>query len=153
RVVLHHVLVNLGVRDSGEPTISGHVEGFGVPPPDGRQRTRQEAAHRLGIVAPVGHHRPTPTCTLRNRAGLAPWPTWPVCIGSPLPQLGTPHCTQELASAIASQPAQKVGVMPVYVGLRTSEVRRPFLMSQPTCVPNWKFSRRSSMLQDRFVSR
>ncbi len=30
--------------------------------------------------------------------------------------------------------------------------RLPFLISQPICVPNWKFSRRSSIDHERFAS-
>ena len=74
-VMLDDVLVNLGIRESGQPKISGRIQGFGIPTRDARERTRQEPPHRLGIVPPVAHHRPTPTCTFRNRAGLAPWPT------------------------------------------------------------------------------
>src|SRR5260221_158720 len=93
------------------------------------------------------------TRTLRKRQGAAPWPTcmdWP---GSPLPQLTTPQRRHSLGPATASQERQNSGVMPLYSALRTSRVRLPSSISQPFWVPNWKLRRRSSMLQERLVSR
>jgi len=42
--------------------------------------------------------------------------------------------------------------MPVYEGFLSIRPRRPFLTSQPISQPNWKFSRRSSIDQERLCS-
>ena len=49
--------------------------------------------------------RPRPR-TPRKRAGAAPWPTPCVCIGSPLPQFGTPHSrhSRSAADRVAAAP-------------------------------------------------
>ncbi len=39
-------------------------------------------------------HSITPTLMVRKRAGAAPWPVWPICIGWPLPQFGVPQMIQ-----------------------------------------------------------
>jgi hypothetical protein len=112
-IVLGDVLVDAGVGESRQGVILGAVDGFGLRAGDAGERPIQDAGHRLGVVQRSGHHRPTPTCTLRNLAGLAPCPTCPVCIGSPLPQFGTPHRTHSSGPQIASQLPQNCGVIPV----------------------------------------
>src|SRR5262249_3580262 len=96
-------------------------------------------------------HAALPISTPRKRAGAVPWPTDMSCIGSPLPQVRKPHMRKASGAQIASQPDQKRGVMPVYTGFFTSRPFLPFLISQPASHENWKFSRRSSMDQLRFV--
>ena len=54
-----------------------------------------------------------PISTLRNRAAGAPCATRMVCIGSPLPQFGSPQICHDARSAIASHERQKSGVLPV----------------------------------------
>src|SRR5262245_19893092 len=98
-------------------------------------------------------HAITPTRTLRNRAPETPWPTCPVCPGSPLPQFGVPHIFHELASPTASMERHSSYVMPVYVPFRYSRPTLPPLISRQISVANWKFSRRSSIDQLRFVSK
>src|SRR5262245_55343193 len=98
------------------------------------------------------HHENTPTLTFRNRAGEAPCPVPIVCMGSPFPQLGVPHSVQYFSFVMASQLFQKSGVIPAYVQFFSSRPSLPFLISYPTSVPNWKLSRMSSILQERFVS-
>src|SRR5207247_3009516 len=107
----------------------------------------------LGEVDRARHDGATPTWTFRNRAGAAPWLTcacWPGC---PLPQLVRPYSTQVSGPPTASSEPQKTGVTPVYVASRSIRPRLPCLISQATCVPNWKFRRLSSIDQDLFVSR
>ncbi len=75
-----------------------------------------QVQHLLGRGSPAGmrgYHWPTPTWTFRKRAGAAPWPTRCVCIGSPLPQFGTPHSRHSASPQMASQLPQNSGVMPV----------------------------------------
>ena len=50
--------------------------------------------------------------TFRNRATGAPCATRIVCIGSPLPQFGTPQICQLARSPTASHDRQKSGVVP-----------------------------------------
>ena len=104
----------------------------------------------LSIVRLIGHFM-IPTCTLRKRAGAAPWPVWATCSGWPLPQLGVPQTIQWSALQTASQEPQNWGVMPVYVAFLIRSPSLPFLISRPTSVPNWKLRRLSSMDQERFV--
>ncbi len=59
------------------------------------------------------HQRPTPTWTSRNLAGEAPCATWATCIGSPLPQLASPHTPQYSREHTASHEFQNFGEMPV----------------------------------------
>jgi hypothetical protein len=75
------------------------------------------------------------------------WPVWP---GWPLPQFGRPQAV--ISPESMSMDCQNCGPMPVYVGLRSIRPRSPFLISQPTSQPNWKFSRLSSIDQDRLTS-
>ena len=51
------------------------------------------------------------------------------------------------------EPPQNSGVTPMYVGSRSSLPSLPFLISQATCVPNWKLRRLSSIDQLLFVQR
>ena len=44
------------------------------------QFVRDCGARRLRLLSPRAHPR-TPTQTLRNRAGAAGWPVWPICPG------------------------------------------------------------------------
>src|SRR5919197_4069535 len=97
-------------------------------------------------------HFITPTWTLRNRAGAAPCDTWALWPGCPLPQLVSPYSCHDSRPAIASSEPQNCGVIPVYVASRSIRPRLPFLISQAICVPNWKFSRLSSIDQLLFVS-
>ena len=87
---------------------------------EGLSLTTEVPHRRLQHGVRVGHgdavevyHRPTPTRTLRNLAGAAPCPTRWVCIGSPLPQFGTPQRCHSPALQIASQLPQNCGVIPV----------------------------------------
>ena len=109
RVVLAHVLVDPVVGEPRERGVLPDVERLGRL----RGRVRQRTVEEVVDLRAGGYHRPTPTFTPRNRAGAAPWPTWPVCTGSPLPQFGTPHSVHSSALQIASQLPQNWGVMPV----------------------------------------
>jgi hypothetical protein len=109
RIVLAHILVDPVVGEPGERRVLPDVQRL-------RRlsgRVRQRAVEEVVDLRAGGYHRPTPTFTPRNRAGAAPWPTWPVCTGSPFPQFGTPHSVHSSALQIASQLPQNWGVMPV----------------------------------------
>src|SRR5207245_7866359 len=95
----------------------------------------------LGEFERARHEGDTPTWTLRNRAGAAPWLTCACCPGWPLPQFVKPYSTQLSGPATASSEPQKTGVTPVYVASRTIWPNFPCLISQAPCVPNWKWSR------------
>jgi hypothetical protein len=78
------------------------------------RRARQELQDaRLAHRRREPDHRLAPTCTRSNRAGAHPWPTWMICIGSPLPQNIQPQTRQSSPPQIASQRPQNSGVMPV----------------------------------------
>ena len=109
RIVLAHVLVDPVVGEPRERGVLPDVERLGRL----RGRMRQRTVEEVVDLRAGGYHRPTPTFTPRNRAGAAPWPTWPVWTGSPLPQFGTPHSVHSSALQIASQLPQNCGVMPV----------------------------------------
>ena len=109
RVVLAHVLVDPVVGEPRERGVLPDVERLGRL----RGRVRQRTVEEVVDLRAGGYHRPTPTFTPRNRAGAAPWPTWPVWTGSPFPQFGTPHSVHSSALQIASQLPQNWGVMPV----------------------------------------
>ena len=73
-------------------------------------------------------------------------------MGWPLPQLGVPQWTHSSPPDSRSIDPQNCGVMPVYVGFLSNLPFFPFLISHPSSQPNWKFSRLSSIDQDRLVS-
>src|SRR5439155_258562 len=118
---------------------------------------------RLGLVARGGvdrvlrdgqsAHDLIPTCTPRNRAGDVPCETCAPCPGCPLPQFVTPCSTHSSGPATPSSEPQKTGVIPVYVASRSIRPSLPSRISQANCVPNWKFSRLSSIDQLLLVSR
>ena len=112
RVGLGHVLVNPGAGKPGQRGIAANVHRLRLVAASKLQRMLQHVIHG-GVAHRFGHQRRTPTWTLRNRAGAAPWPTRCVCIGSPLPQFGTPHRVHASGPQMASQLPQKRGVIPV----------------------------------------
>ena len=112
------VLVDLRVGEARQGRFAGHDQGLGLARarPLGRVDDLLGEAKRLLGVAPdpvLGAHPITPTRTLRNRPPETPWPTWPVCPGSPLPQFGVPHIRQLEASPMASIDRHSSYVMPV----------------------------------------
>ncbi len=111
RVLLGDVLVDAVVGEAGERAgLRGdeHFGGVGASVISMILRASSRTSldgHR--------HQRPTPTWTLRNRAGEAPCATWATCIGSPLPQLASPHTPQYSREQTASHEFQNFGEMPV----------------------------------------
>src|SRR5579863_890747 len=66
-----------------------------------------------GLMTLVYFANATPTFTLRNLAGAAPWPVPIVCMGWPFPQLGVPQSVQWSREQIASQLFQNSVVIPL----------------------------------------
>src|SRR5579864_5950425 len=136
-------------REAGQLVHRRADDHLRLPPGRVAQRRGRDA----GRVRGCGGHSAGSTRTLRKRHGAAPCPTCISCDGCPLPQLTTPHMRHSSGPATASHDRQNSGVWPLYSALRTRRVRLPSTISHPFCVPNWKLSRRSSMLQERLVSR
>ncbi len=95
RARLRDVLVDLAVGEPGQGGVVGEDErlGFGGTGLLGGLQDllgEGQAAARIDVDA---HPLPTPTWTLVNRAPGTAWPTWPVWLGSPLPQFGVPSIT------------------------------------------------------------
>ena len=67
-VVLAHVLVDLVRREARERRVLAQVERLGLL----RRRVPQRAVEQRSDVVARRYHRPTPTLTLRKRAGAAP---------------------------------------------------------------------------------
>ena len=116
-LVLGHVLVDVGSWRSGSTGWPGRRRPLRSRRPREYPSTCARSAALLvrlarfyslgwGLGSGVGDETAltpipytTPTRTLRKRAGAAPWPTCATCIGSPLPQLGTPQSVPALGSA------------------------------------------------------
>src|SRR4029079_6993963 len=113
---------------------------------------REDPFSDLEAGADLGRHPCTPTRMPRSRAGTAGCPVWPICWGWPLPQFGVPQKTHSSRPPSMSIEPQNRGLMPVYVGVRSTRVRLPPLIPQPISQPNWKFRRLSSIDHERFVS-
>ena len=81
---LTDVLVDEGVGEAGQCRAALLGGDLGLGP------VADEVEDLLAEVGRAAHPF-TPTRTPRNRAGAAEWPVRAVCIGWPLPQLGTPQ--------------------------------------------------------------
>src|SRR5260370_32584121 len=104
------------------PSMGGRTAPYGVVPTDTHKGPRPTPLHPcpygprwVGEPLWCDYQRPTPTCTLRKRAGAAPCPVRIVCIGSPLPQLGVPHTTHSSRLLMASHCPQNFCANPVDV--------------------------------------
>src|SRR5207253_141017 len=82
---LADVLVDEGVGEAGQRRPARLGGDLGLGP------VADEVEDLLAQLGGSSGHPFTPTRTPRNRAGAAEWPVWAVCIGWPLPQLGTPQ--------------------------------------------------------------
>src|SRR5262252_861717 len=98
-----HVLMNVIVGEACQAHVAAPIHDLGLI-------SLRRCEDSVGDL--LEGHRYTPTRTLRNRAGAAPWPVPITCMGSPLPQLGVPHIFQLFSFPIASQEFQNSGVIP-----------------------------------------
>ncbi len=89
-VCLGHVLMDAVACESRERRCAARSHGLGLVGLGELDSACRQLAKRVGSRV----HRPTPVSTPLKRAGAAPWATWATCIGSPLPQLATPHTSQ-----------------------------------------------------------
>src|SRR5438046_1456292 len=135
-----------GAGKSCEPRALGVDERLRLFARRSLQRARREFERRLAQAR-------TPTCTPRNRAGAVPCETCAACPGCPLPQFVSPCNFHSSRPATASREPQNCGVIPVYVASRSIRPSLPPEISHAICVPNWKFSRLSSIDQLLFVSK
>ena len=111
------------------------------PPHSCRKRTSTPSAPGSSSAAfatrrtssgPIdARHQPrTPSCTSRNRAGDAPWPTRATCPGWPLPQFGVPHRVQSSRPPDRVARAPELGRDPRVVGVAV-HLDQPAVLDPP----------------------